>query len=60
MDGDGVPVGGSSGGRGAVVYLLWGASWTMVKLKSNICGGLDGVYRAQRGCGVGGGTKNGE
>ncbi|KAJ8434217.1 hypothetical protein Cgig2_029741 [Carnegiea gigantea] len=28
MDGDGVAVGGSGGGREIVVYVLWGVSWT--------------------------------
>lgn len=34
MDGDGIAVEGSGGGdREVVVYVLWGVSWTMVKVE---------------------------
>ena len=33
MDGDGVDVGGSGGGREVVVYVLWGVSWTKVEVE---------------------------
>jgi len=33
MDGHGVVVEGSGGGREVVVYMLWGASWRMAEME---------------------------
>jgi len=61
MDGDGVVVGGSGGDREVVGYVLLGDELDNGGAeKVTFVGGLDEVYHAERGYGVGEGAKKGE